>query len=105
MNSIYTFSPTISIERNAISVLLRLDSEANQPNITANELGNVGRRITCLLRKFEEDFGTRFMINAFKKANEQAGHTIGPLEDTFVFKLMEMGFTIENVRRVVKFKR
>ena len=66
--------PTKQIEENIISVLLRLDSEAKAPNITAEEFGRRGIAIRRILEKAESDFGQQFMAKIFIDASKKQLH-------------------------------
>merc|ERR1711962_163902 len=96
---------TAEMQQNVVTVLVRLDNEAKEPNIGPEEFAKRGFGIQNLLRKVESDFGTGMMMKMFIKANEAAGHTIGPLDASFVKELMKMGCTITGVHKVVKYNK
>ena len=95
----------MDVQKNIVSVLLRLDHEAreakNHPN-SAKEIGRRGAAITGLLRKVENDFGSNFMLKVHKDASSKAGHTIGPLDASLLKDMMNMGCSVKKVHGVVR---
>jgi len=75
------------IVENTITVLINLDTESNQPNITTEEYDKLGTEITKILNKFEEKFGLESMLNLFAFTSKKLGHTLGPLEQSIMDKL------------------
>ena len=75
------------IVENTVDVLINLDTESNQPNITAEEYDKLGTEIAKILNKFEEDFGIESMLNLFAFTSKKLGHTLGPLKQSIMDKL------------------
>ena len=100
--------PSIKIQNNIISVLVRLDHEAreakNHPN-SAKEIGRRGLAITSLLRKVENEFGSNVMLKLHKDASSKVGHTIGPLDESLVKDMVHMGCSVKKVHGVVQYEK
>ena len=45
------------------------------------------------------------MLHIFKKAGDELGNTIGPLDYTIVKKLLSLGFKITDVKSVISYKK
>ena len=93
------------IQDNIITVLVRLDSEAKKPGTSVEEFGKHAFAITKLLNKVTDDFGDGVMLKLFGAASKQAGHTIGPLEQSIVKKLVGSGLEITKIGKVAYYKR
>ena len=88
------------VKENIISVLIRIDSQSRDDNITPDEFAKCAYAIQRLLDKIEVDFGTAFMVNVFKEACEKAGHTIGPHTAGMIQKLTVLGFKVTGINKV-----
>ena len=97
--------PPAQIQRNIISVLIRLDREAREAKTGPNNVEEIARRgnaITWLMRKVEKDFGSNIMLKLHADASVEAGHTIGPLDASLLKDMLNMGCNVKKVHGVVR---
>ena len=97
--------PPAQIQRNIISVLIRLDREAREAKTGPNNVEEIARRgnaITWLMRKVEKDFGSNIMLTLHADASVEAGHTIGPLDASLLKDMLNMGCNVKKVHGVVR---
>ena len=97
--------PPAQIQRNIISVLIRLDREAREAKTGPNNVEEIARRgnaITWLMRKVEKDFGSNIMLKLHADASVEAGHTIGPLDASLLKDMLNMGCNVKKVHGVVQ---
>ena len=73
MNSIQNI---ITSYENIMSVLIRLDEEIKQPNITTEEIDRRKNAITYILNKVKVDFGTEIMMNIIALTSVKLGHPL-----------------------------
>ena len=92
------------IKNNIVQVLIRLDNEARIPNIEAAEFSRRGQAITKILEKIETDFGEEFMWQMFAITNKKLGHSLGPLDLSFVKRLMKLGYVIK-INKVSEYEK
>lgn len=90
---------------NAVGVLVRLDTESRQENITPEEFGKRGMAMKTVLDKLEEDFGLDFMLRIFILAGKRLGRTPGPLDHQTIQKLLDNGFTLKNTEKAVSYEK
>ena len=93
------------IERNIIDVLKRLTNEASQIDKLDKEYARRSFAIKYLLDKVCNDFGEKYMLYVFKKAGDELGTTIGPLDYTIVKKLDRLGVKVTNVKNILSYKK
>ena len=93
------------IERSVIDVLIRLANEASQIDELDVEHGRRANAIKYILDKVCNDFGEKYMLYVFKKASDELGNTIGPLDYTILNKLVSLGCKVTNVKSIVSCKR
>ena len=93
------------IERNIIDVLKRLTNEAAQIDKLDVEYARRANAIIYILDKVCNDFGEKYMVYVFKKASDELGNTIGPLDYTILKKLVRLGCKVTNVKSIVSCKR
>jgi hypothetical protein len=94
-----------SIFNNIVETLIRISEEAKKQDISAADFGRRGVAIKYLLDKVEEDFGLQSMIKVFTRASKELGRPLGPLDVATVQKLVSLGFKIQNMGRVVEYKK
>ena len=84
---------------NIIDVLIRLDNESKEQNITKEEYFKRGQAIKFLMNKIEEDFGELFLKEIFIQTNEKLGRTLSLLDISIVQKLLLLGFEIKEIKK------
>lgn len=94
-----------TITDNIITVLVKLDNESKEKDISATEFGKRGNAITNLLLQVENDFGIEYMLKIFIIACKKLGHTLGPLDTSVVKKLIENGFIVNKIDKVVSYEK
>ena len=80
-------------------MLIRLDNESKEQNITKEEYFKRGQAIKFLMNKIEEDFGELFLKEIFIQTNEKLGGTLSLLDISIVQKLLLLGFEIKKIRK------
>ena len=93
------------ITKNIVSVIVRLDNESKQPNITAEEFYKRGDAMDKLLNKVEKDFGLNFMCKVFIQATDILKHSPGPMGPDIIKKLISKGFIIDTVIKSVSYTK
>jgi hypothetical protein len=96
---------TQKIIDNIITVLIRLDTEAHQPNIEISEYMKRGLAIKNMLEKVETDFGSKIMIDIFLMTNKRLGRTLNPLDPSILKKLLSHGFKINKIEKCASYKK
>ncbi len=89
------------IRENIITVLIRLDIEAQLLKCELPEYVKRGNAITNILNKVSSDFGDEFMIAVYADACDRAGHTINPIDPTNLHKMINRGFKVTQVHNIV----
>ena len=84
--------------KDVIKLLMRLDRKSKELNTTAKEIERCAIEIKYILDRFEEDFGYDTMFDVFVKTCEKLGHTLGPLDQLIVQKLMDNGFQLPDTK-------
>ena len=96
------YQTKLTVISNIVNVLVRLDNEANVPNIDPEEFARRGYAITKILNQVKNDFGEQFMLTIFLQTNKKLGHVLGPLNSTILKTFINLGFNIE-VKKVVEY--
>ena len=89
------------IRENIITVLIRLDTEAQLLKCELPEYVKRGNAITNILNKVSSDFGEAFMVAIYVDACDRAGHTINPIDNVNLRKMLKHGITITQVHNIV----
>ncbi len=90
------------IKNNIISTLIRIDTEAHDPNISSEKFSQYAFAIKKILNKVEIDFGSNYLKDIFISTTKQLGHSPGPLEPSMIQKLVSFGFKIKHANKIMK---
>ena len=88
-----------------IPVLKRLDTEGHAPEIEPKDFVRIGFGIKGVLDMVERDFGRKSMAIVVGCVSEQLGHSLSPLDNSIVKKLVAEGFEIGEIKRAVSYSK
>ena len=88
-----------------VEVLVKLHEEAKQNRGNIEEYVKRGRTVSMILNKLEQDFSTKFMLYVFCKAQNRLGEALSPISDQLLNRLLDHGFTMNNLKVVVSVKK
>jgi len=58
-----------------------------------------------ILNKLEQDFSTKFMLYVFCKTKNRLGEALSPITDQLLNRLLDHGFTVNNLKVVVSVRK
>ena len=86
-----------------IPVLKQLDTEGHAPDNDPKDFVRIGLCIKKVLDKVERDFGRKSMAMVVCCVSQLLGHSLSPLENSIIKKLVAEGVQIGEIKRVVTY--
>ena len=88
-----------------IPVLKRLDTEGHAPNNDPKDFVRIGLGIQKVLDMVERDFGRKSMVMVVGCVSQLLGHSLSPLDNSIIKKLVAEGVEIGEIKRVVGYNK
>ena len=83
------------IFNNIVNVLIRLDNEAHEKNVSQYEYARRGFAIANLSNRVIKDFGMKYYLTVLKTIDKKLSRSLSPLDISLVKKLKQSGYQIE----------
>jgi len=88
-----------------IPLLQRLDRDGHAPENEPKDFVRIGLCIKKVLDMVERDFGRKSMAMVVGCVSEMLGHSLSPLDNSIVKKLVAEGFEIGKIKSVVSYSK
>ena len=88
-----------------IPVLKRLDRDGHAPGMEPQDFVRTGLCIKKVLDMVETDFGRKSMAMVVGCVSEMLGHSLSPLDNSIIKKLVAEGFDIGEIKSVVSYSK
>ena len=86
-------------------VLKQLDTEGHAPDNDPKEYVRIGLCIKKVLDKVERDFGRKSMAMVVCCVSQLLGHSLSPLDNSIIKKLVAEGVQIGEIKKVVTYSK